>query len=162
MPVYKSEDNSHMTSMNQDHYVPRHPNHSPQMTNQIQSKKQPYENSQQLDKTLLPFSLSFKKMFERLINIIQIILIPQNSFRPPYLKWYEPDLTCEYYGDTSRHNIEDFHTFKDKFLQFIKAEWITFEEALNVSSKVVMAYELGNGSQIRNLVRSGLIMSLAV
>lgn len=29
MPIEKSKDNSHMKSMNQDHYVPQHPNNFP-------------------------------------------------------------------------------------------------------------------------------------
>jgi hypothetical protein len=45
MLIDKSKDNSHMRSMNQDNYELQHPNHSPQMTNQIQSNKKPYENS---------------------------------------------------------------------------------------------------------------------
>ena len=43
--VDKSEDSSHMESMNRDNYVPRHPNNFSHTMNQILSNKQPYENS---------------------------------------------------------------------------------------------------------------------
>jgi hypothetical protein len=68
-----------------------------------------------------------KKMFEILVSIGQITLMSQKPFRPPYPKWYEPNQTCEYYDGLIRYNIENYHSFKDKHFQLIKAGWIVFK-----------------------------------
>jgi hypothetical protein len=54
-------------------------------------------------------------------------------------------LTKHYHDCTSGHNIENFYTFKDKLLQFIKAKWITFEEALNKYSNPPQNHAFGIG-----------------
>ena len=125
-----------MRSMNQDHSISQHPNHSPQMTNQVPSNKKIYEKSQQLKKTISLFPLSFKEIFERLVNIGKIILIIQKPSQPPYPKWYDTNQTYEYHDGTSGHNIESCYAFKDKLLQLIEVGWITFEETPNMNSKV--------------------------
>lgn len=38
----------------------------------------------------------------------------------------EPNKTYEYHDGAMGHNIENYHSFKDKFLRLIKAGWITF------------------------------------
>jgi len=59
-------------------------------------------------------------MYQKLLNIGQVALVPLAPLQPPYPNWYKSDLTCKYHIGIIEHNINTCNAFKRKLLQLIK------------------------------------------
>jgi hypothetical protein len=85
-------------------------------------------------------------MYQKLLSIGQVALVPLAPLRPPYPSLYKPHITCEYLTIIARHNIHTYNAFKKKLLQLIKASWIMYEETPNVSTVPLHNHVSGSGS----------------
>ncbi|XP_011008751.1 PREDICTED: uncharacterized protein LOC105114041 [Populus euphratica] len=85
-------------------------------------------------------------MYRKLLSIGKVAPVPLTPIQPPYPSWYKPDLTCEYHAGIAGHSIHTCNAFKRKLLQLIKAGWITFEDAPNVTTNPLPNHASGSGS----------------
>jgi hypothetical protein len=84
-------------------------------------------------------------MYQKMLSIEQVALVPLTLLQPPYPNWYKSDLTRKYHAGILRHSIYIWNAFKKKLLHLIKVGWITFDETPNVKTNPLPNHALGNG-----------------
>ncbi|XP_073225565.1 uncharacterized protein [Cicer arietinum] len=56
------------------------------------------------------------------------VLRPMKPLEPPFPKWYNPNVKCEYYAGAVGHSVEYCQASKTKMQELINAKWLTFKE----------------------------------
>ena len=79
--------------------------------------------------------MSYTELLPVLIQNYGISVIPARSRRPPYLKKYDVNANCEYYGGVGGHSVENCTAFKDKVQSLINADLVKFERLVNGHQK---------------------------
>jgi hypothetical protein len=124
---------------------PLHPNspsrinHPPNSQNNYQRPYTKYTSEQ-----LPPLPMPLKDLYAKLLSIRQITPILLPPIQPPFLKWYKPELACEYHANNPGHEIETCYAFKRKLLELIKIGWVSFENAPNFNSNPLPNHVVGN------------------
>ena len=124
---------------------PLHPNspsrinHPPNSQNNYQRPYTKYASEQ-----LPPLPMPLKDLYAKLLSIRQITPILLPPIQPPFLKWYKPELACEYHANNPGHGIETCYAFKRKLLELIKIGWVSFENAPNFNSNPLPNHVVGN------------------
>jgi hypothetical protein len=62
-------------------------------------------------------------MYQKMLSIEQVALVPLTLLQPPYPNWYKSDLTRKYHAGILRHSIYIWNAFKKKLLHLIKVGW---------------------------------------
>ncbi|KAH1198303.1 hypothetical protein GmHk_18G051910 [Glycine max] len=75
-----------------------------------------------------PLPMTYEDLLPSLIANQMAVITPGKIFQPPFPKWYDPNATCKYHGNTPRHSIEKCLALKYKVQHLIDAGWLTFQE----------------------------------
>jgi len=75
-----------------------------------------------------PLPMMYEDLLPSLISNQLAVITHGKIFQPPFPKWYDPNATCKYHGNTSGHSIEKCLALKYKVQHLIDAGWLTFQE----------------------------------
>ncbi|KAH1210136.1 hypothetical protein GmHk_15G044515 [Glycine max] len=75
-----------------------------------------------------PLPMTYEDLLPSLIANQLAVITPGKVFQPPFPKWYDPNATCKYHGNTPGHSIEKCLALKYKVQHLIDAGWLTFQE----------------------------------
>ncbi|KAA0054570.1 uncharacterized protein E5676_scaffold519G00030 [Cucumis melo var. makuwa] len=83
------------------------------------SWKQPYFD---------PIPMSYTEPLPQLLKSHQVAIVPQEPLQPPYPKWYDPNVKCEYHAGVVGHSIENCFPLKAKVQSLVKTGWLEFKK----------------------------------
>ena len=66
--------------------------------------------------------VSYAQLLSILVQKYKISIIPTKPRKPPYPKWYDLSVRCEYHGGIEGHSTESYTLFKDKVQALIDAD----------------------------------------
>ena len=72
--------------------------------------------------------MTYEDLLSSLIANQMAVITPGKIYQPPFPKWYDPNATCMYHGNTPGHSIEKCLALKYKVQHLIDAGWLTFQE----------------------------------
>ncbi|KAH1225996.1 hypothetical protein GmHk_11G032762 [Glycine max] len=75
-----------------------------------------------------PLPMTYEDLLPSLIANQLAVITLGKIFQPPFPKWYDPNATCTYHGNTPGHSIEKCLAIKYKVQHLIDAGWLTFQE----------------------------------
>ncbi|KAH1209980.1 hypothetical protein GmHk_15G044373 [Glycine max] len=75
-----------------------------------------------------PLPMTYEDLLPSLIANQMAVITPRKIYQPPFPKWYDPNATCTYHGNTPRHSIKNCLALKYKVQHLIDAGWLTFQE----------------------------------
>ncbi|KAL5162185.1 hypothetical protein HKD37_07G019339 [Glycine soja] len=75
-----------------------------------------------------PLPMTYEDLLSSLIANQLAVITPGKVIQPPFPKWYDPNATCKYHGNTPGHSIEKFLALKYKVQHLIDTGWLTFQE----------------------------------
>ncbi|KAH1210251.1 hypothetical protein GmHk_15G044611 [Glycine max] len=75
-----------------------------------------------------PLPMTYEDLLSSLITNQLAVITPGKIFQPPFPKWYDPNATCTYHGNTPGHSIEKCLALKYKVQHLIDVGWLTFQE----------------------------------
>ncbi|KAH1232746.1 hypothetical protein GmHk_09G025330 [Glycine max] len=75
-----------------------------------------------------PLPMTYEDLLPSLIANQLAVITPGKVFQPPFPKWYDPNATCKYHGNTPGHSIEKCLALKYKVQHLIDAGWLPFQE----------------------------------
>ncbi|KAH1250166.1 hypothetical protein GmHk_05G013384 [Glycine max] len=75
-----------------------------------------------------PLPMTYEDHLPSLIANQLAVITPGKIFQPPFPKWYDPNATCKYHGNTPGHSIEKCLALKYKVQHLIDVGWLTFQE----------------------------------
>ncbi|KAL5166221.1 hypothetical protein HKD37_18G051227 [Glycine soja] len=75
-----------------------------------------------------PLPMTYGDLLPSLIAIQLVVITPEKVFQPPFPKWYDPNATCNYHGNTPGHSIEKCLALKYKVQHLIDVGWLTFQK----------------------------------
>ena len=76
-----------------------------------------------------PIPVTYAELFPKLIDSGHIEPIQARPRRPPFPKWYDVNIRCDYHSGVSGHSIEDCTIFKNKVQNLIEEGKIKFEKS---------------------------------
>ena len=80
------------------------------------------QNKSQWDPIPVTYTELLPKLLER--QLVALSHVP--PMKPPFPKWYNPNVYCDYHAGKPGHSTEDCHSFKHKVQALIKVGWISF------------------------------------
>jgi len=72
--------------------------------------------------------MTYEDLLPSLIANQMVVITPRKIFQTPFPKWYDPNATCKYHGNTPAHSIKKCLALKYKVQHLIDAGWLTFQE----------------------------------
>ena len=75
-----------------------------------------------------PISVSYADLLPYLLDNSMGAIPPTKVHQPPFVRGYDSNTTCAYYGGAPGHSIEHCSTLKRKVQTLIDAGWLKFEE----------------------------------
>jgi len=75
-----------------------------------------------------PLPMTYGDLLPSLITNKMAVITPGKIYQPPFPKWYDPNATCTYHGNTPGHSIEKCLALKYKVQHLIDAGWLTFQK----------------------------------
>ncbi|KAA0060308.1 RNA-directed DNA polymerase (Reverse transcriptase), Ribonuclease H-like protein [Cucumis melo var. makuwa] len=75
-----------------------------------------------------PIPMSYTELLPQLLKSHQVAIVPQEPLQPPYPKWYDPNIKCEYHARVVGHSTENCFPLKTKVQSLVKAEWLKFKK----------------------------------
>ncbi|KAA0047385.1 RNA-directed DNA polymerase (Reverse transcriptase), Ribonuclease H-like protein [Cucumis melo var. makuwa] len=75
-----------------------------------------------------PIPMSYTKLLPKLLKSHQVAIVPQEPLQPPYPKWYDPNVKCEYHVGVVGHYTENSFPLKAKVQSLVKAGWLKFKK----------------------------------
>ena len=72
--------------------------------------------------------MTYEDLMPSLIANQMAVITPGKIYQPPFPKWYDPNATCTYHGNTAGHSLENWLALKYKVQHLIDAGWLTFQE----------------------------------
>ncbi|KAH1254214.1 hypothetical protein GmHk_04G010703 [Glycine max] len=66
-----------------------------------------------------PLPMTYEDLLPSLIANQMAVITPGKIYQPPFPKWYDPNATCTYHGNTPRHSIEKCLALKYKVQHLI-------------------------------------------
>ena len=73
-----------------------------------------------------PLPMTYEDLLPSLIANQLAVITPGKVFQPSFPKWYDPNATCKYHGNTPGHSIKKCLALKYKVQHLIDAGWLTF------------------------------------
>ncbi len=80
-----------------------------------------------------PISMTYTELYPKLIERQFIRPIPTKPFKPPYPRWYDPNITCPYHDGVPGHGLENCMALKRIVQQLIESKWLDFSDEPNVT-----------------------------
>ena len=74
--------------------------------------------------------VSYAQLLSILVQKYKISIIPTKPRKPPYPKWYDLSVRCEYHGGIEGHSTESCTSFKDKVQALIDVDPAKFQGLL--------------------------------
>jgi len=75
-----------------------------------------------------PLPMTYEDLLPSLIANQMAVITLGKMYQPPFPKWYDPNATCTYHGNTPGHSIEKCLALKYRVQHLIDAGWLTFQE----------------------------------
>ncbi|XP_050939299.1 uncharacterized protein LOC127148916 [Cucumis melo] len=75
-----------------------------------------------------PIPMSYTELLPQLLKSHQVAIVPQEPLQPPYPKWYDPNVKCEYHAGVVGHSTENCFPLKTKVQSLVKAGWLKFKK----------------------------------
>ncbi|KAL5177480.1 hypothetical protein HKD37_08G023238 [Glycine soja] len=75
-----------------------------------------------------PLPMTYEDLLSSLIANQMAVITPGKIYQTPFPKWYDPNATCTYHGNTPGHSIKKCLALKYKVQHLIDARWLTFQE----------------------------------
>ena len=72
--------------------------------------------------------MTYTELYPKLIQGGMLVLVSIPPIRPPYLRWYNENASCDYHSGNRGYSLEDYTTLKWRVSDFIKREELTFED----------------------------------
>ena len=76
-----------------------------------------------------PIPVAYAELLSKLINSGSIVPIQVRPRRPPFPKWYDVNIRCDYHFGVLGHSIEDCTIFKNKVWNLIEEGKLKFEKS---------------------------------
>ena len=76
-----------------------------------------------------PIPVTYAELLPKLIDSGSIVPIQMRPRKPPFPKWYDVNIRCDYHSGVSGHSIEDCTIFKNKVQNLIEEGKIKFEKS---------------------------------
>ena len=74
--------------------------------------------------------ISYAQLLPILVQKYKIPIISAKTRKPPYQKWHDLSVRCEYHGGVQGHSIKSCTPLKDKVQALINADPAKFQELL--------------------------------
>ena len=75
-----------------------------------------------------PILVTYAELLPKLIDSGSVVPIQARPRRPPFLKWYDVNIRCDYHSGVPGHSIENCTIFKNKVQNLIQEGKLKFEE----------------------------------
>ncbi|KAL5128068.1 hypothetical protein HKD37_14G040392 [Glycine soja] len=75
-----------------------------------------------------PLPMTYEDLLSSLIANQMAVITLENVYQPLFPKWYDPNATCTYHGNTLGHSIKKCLALKYKVQHLIDTRWLTFQE----------------------------------
>ncbi|KAA0060507.1 RNA-directed DNA polymerase (Reverse transcriptase), Ribonuclease H-like protein [Cucumis melo var. makuwa] len=72
--------------------------------------------------------MSYTELLPQLLKNQQVAIVPQEPLQPPYPKWYDPNVKCEYHAGAVRHSTENYFPLKAKVQSLVKVRRLKFKK----------------------------------
>ena len=72
--------------------------------------------------------MTYTELYPKLIQSGLLEPISISPIRPPYLRWYKENASCDYHSSNKGHSLEDCTALKWRVSDFIKRAELTFED----------------------------------
>ncbi|KAE8692135.1 hypothetical protein F3Y22_tig00110858pilonHSYRG00062 [Hibiscus syriacus] len=73
-----------------------------------------------------PIPMTYKELYQQLFDTHVVSPYPMDPIKPPYPRWFDENVNCEYHGGVQGHSIENCLTFKRLVQRMRNKNWITF------------------------------------
>ncbi|KAA0038979.1 uncharacterized protein E6C27_scaffold84G00600 [Cucumis melo var. makuwa] len=85
-------------------------------------------SSPTVGQTNYSYSYQNEELLPQLLKSLQVAIVPQELLKPPYPKWYDPNVKCEYHAGVVGHSTENCFPLKAKVQSLVKAGWLKFKK----------------------------------
>ena len=75
-----------------------------------------------------PIPVTYAELLPKLIDSGSVMPIQAKPRKPPFPKWYDVNIRCDYHSGVPGHSIEDCTIFKNKVQNLIQEGKLKFEE----------------------------------
>ena len=72
--------------------------------------------------------MTYMELYPKLIQGGMLVPVSIPPIRPPYLRWYNENASCDYHSGNRGHSLEDCIALKWRVNEFIKKGELTFED----------------------------------
>ncbi|TYK10942.1 uncharacterized protein E5676_scaffold107G00240 [Cucumis melo var. makuwa] len=72
--------------------------------------------------------MSYIELLPKLLKSHQVAIVPQEPLQPPYPKWYDPNVKCEYHARAVGHSMENCFLLKAKVQSLVKVSWLKLKK----------------------------------
>ena len=72
--------------------------------------------------------MTYTELLSDLLCNALVAICPMKPFEPPYSKYFDVNVTCDYHGGAIGHSIEKCLSFKHKVQALIDLGWLKFQE----------------------------------
>ena len=75
-----------------------------------------------------PIPMTYTKLYPKLIQGGLLVPVSIPPIRPPYRRWYNENISCDYHFGNRGHSLEDCTAIKWRVSKLIKIWELTFED----------------------------------
>ena len=72
--------------------------------------------------------MTYTELYPKLIQGGMLVPVSIPPIRPPYPRWYNDNVSCEYHSGNKGHSLKDCTALKWRVSEFIKKMELTFED----------------------------------
>lgn len=113
----------------------------PQQNLNANQRRQPY-NPEKKPMQFDPIPMTYTELLHSLIEKSLLVPVPTRAVQPPYPKWFDPNVKCDYHGGVIGHSTENCKTLKYKVQDLINANVLSFQrDTLDAGGSGVHAVE---------------------
>ena len=76
-----------------------------------------------------PIPVTYAELLPKLIDSGSVVPIQARPRRPPFPKWYDVNIRCDYHSEVLGHSIEDCTIFKNKVQNLIEEGKLKFKKS---------------------------------
>ncbi|KAK8271027.1 hypothetical protein V6Z12_D11G236200 [Gossypium hirsutum] len=84
-----------------------------------------------------PILTSYKELYQRLFDARIVSPFYLKPLQPPYPKWYDTNVQCDYHAGITGHSIENCTAFKKLVERFINMGIVKFEDSLSTENPLL-------------------------
>ncbi|MBA0787323.1 hypothetical protein Gotri_025891, partial [Gossypium trilobum] len=80
--------------------------------------------------------MSYKELYQSLFDAHVVSPFYLKPLQPPYPKWYDPNVQCDYHAGITGHSIENCIAFKKLVERFINMRIVKFDDSSNIENSL--------------------------